>query len=84
MRTELHEGTETKRSGWVLVSTVRVEQKNPIHSLAHYEQKGLLQYLSAFCHTQLFNNCKLDCHIKIHDGKSILVSSAKALMRNLE
>ena len=41
----MNKGTKPKRYDGVFMSIVRMVQKNPIHSLAQYEQKGILQYL---------------------------------------
>ena len=56
----MNKGTKPKRYDGVFMSIVRMLQKNPIHSLAQYEQKGILQYLLFV--TVNFHIWKLDCH----------------------
>ena len=41
----MNKGTKPKRYDGVFMSIVRALWKNPIHSLAQPEQKGILQYL---------------------------------------
>ena len=59
----MNKGTKPKRYDWVFMSIVRALRKNPIHSLAQSEQKGILQYL-------------LSITFNFHTGQSCRVHSS--------